>query len=147
MTISWPESTNLKRPQKRAKSSKPRKSPERAIQVAVVRALKRYCKPEQAKWFAVPNGGYRHLYTAMKLQAEGTQRGTPDLCFTLAGGRSAYLELKAEKGRLSEEQIKFRDDIAILGGLWAVAHSVDEAWGILAGWGCLPSAVSQEVLK
>lgn len=138
MTIFWPESTNLRRPQKRAKNTKPRKAPERALQIQVVRALKKFCKPENAEWFAVPNGGYRHLYTATKLQAEGTRRGTPDLCFTLKGGRSAYLELKAEKGRLSPDQTAFRDRVLTLGALWEVAHSIDEAWGVLSAWGCLP---------
>ena len=143
MTIHWPASTELRRPVKRAKrpQSAKRQAPERAIQVAIVKALKKYCSRDKAHWFAVPNGGYRHLYTAQKLKAEGTRRGTPDLCFVLEKGRAAFLELKAEKGRQSPDQILFEADVTALGALYAVAHSIDEAWGVLSAWGVLPSAV------
>ena len=143
MTVHWPESTILKRPVKRGKRSQTAKraAPERAIQVAIVKALKKYSSRDRCYWFAVPNGGYRHIYTAQKLKAEGTRRGTPDLCFVLEKGRAAFLELKSEKGRQSPDQILFEADVTALGALYAVAHSIDEAWGVLSAWGVLPSAV------
>lgn len=141
MTLYFPESTNLRRPVKRTKRTQgvKRQAPERAIQVAIVKALRKHAK--NCVWYAVPNGGHRHLYTAQKLKAEGTRRGTPDLCFVLPGGRAAFLELKAEKGRLSDDQKEFCQAVTALQGWWAVAHSFDEAYGVLAGWGVLPSAV------
>lgn len=56
--------------------------------------------------FAVPNGGIRHIQEAVRLKAEGVQRGVPDLVLPVPRGNhcGAYLELKANKGRLSEEQ-------------------------------------------
>lgn len=119
------------------------KSPEHALQVALKRHLDRHCKVTDAVWYAVPNGGKRHLYTAMRLQAEGVQRGVPDLCFILKGGRYAGLELKAAKGRPSPEQIQFRDKLQDIGALWAIAYSLDEALTILTEWGALrPTRVS-----
>lgn len=113
-----------------------RQSPEHKIQTAIVKALHQHCPHP---WFAVPNGGKRHVITAVKLKAEGVRPGVPDLCFILPGGRFAGLELKSEKGILSEHQKAFRDAITTRQGWWGVAHSVDEAYGILAAWGCLPS--------
>lgn len=143
MTVNWPESTFFKRPKKGTKRpnlGKKRASPERAIQTAIVKALHQHCK---FPWFAVPNGGKRHVHTAIKLKAEGVRAGVPDLVFVLPGGRFAGLELKAEKGRLSDAQKEWRDRITALCGWWNVAHSIDEAWGILAAWGCLPSEVKR----
>lgn len=148
--ITWPSSTAIRRPnpgRKKPKSGTKRQAPERAIQTAIVKALRKHAKPHLCRWFAVPNGGHRHLYTATKLKAEGTQRGTPDLCFVLPPrGRIAFLELKSDTGRLSPAQIEFRDDVTALGALYAVAHSTDEAWGVLAAWGVLPSAVHTQTV-
>ena len=143
MTIVWPESTDLRRRKKRAprkRSTKPRAAPERAIQPAIVKALRQHCR---FPWFAVPNGGKRHVHTAIKLKAEGVRAGVPDLVFILPGGRFAGLELKAENGRLSDAQKQFRDEVTAIQGWWNVAHSIDEAYGILAAWGCLPSEAEQ----
>lgn len=115
-----------------------RREPEREIQTAIVKALRKHCPHP---WFAVPNGGARHIRVAAKLKAEGVRPGVPDLCFVLPGGHFAGLELKSEKGRLSEHQIEFRDAALQIGAHWEVAHSFDEAYGILAAWGCLPSEV------
>lgn len=113
-----------------------RAEPERKIQTAIVKALRQHCPHP---WFAVPNGGARHIRVATKLKAEGVNPGVPDLVFVLPGGRFAGLELKSEDGRLSAHQKAFRDAITVRQGWWNVAHSIDEAWGILAAWGCLPS--------
>lgn len=114
-----------------------RASPEHALQVALKRHLDRHCNPEDAIWFAVPNGGKRHFRTAMMLQAEGLKRGVSDLCFILKSGRFAGLELKAAKGRVKSEQTEFINQVTALGGLCAIAYSFDEALAILTGWGVL----------
>lgn len=123
------------------KTSGKRKSPEHDLQVRLVRAIN--ASSRHLNW-AVPNGGYRHLLTATKLRAEGVRRGIPDLHFVLPpSGRLACLELKSESGRLSPEQKNFRDRLLADGGLWEVANSFDEAWGVLAAWGVVPSAVKR----
>jgi hypothetical protein len=150
LTIHWPESTVLRRPRtgtKKPKSGTKRTYPERAIQTAIVKALKKYAKPQYCFWYAIPNGGKRDVITAARLKAEGVQPGAPDLGFVLPFGLAAFLEIKASKGRQSVQQEFIEKQIEALGGRYAVAHSVDEAWGILAAWGVLPSqADTQTVL-
>jgi hypothetical protein len=146
MTIHWPESVPLRRRVKRAKSSAPkakRTYPERAIQTAIVKALKAHCKPHSAFWYAIPNGGKRDAISGARLKAEGVQPGAPDLGFVLPFGLAAFLEIKAEKGRQSVSQEFIEKQINALGGRYAVAHSIDEAWGVLAAWGVLPSEVGK----
>jgi hypothetical protein len=140
VNINWPASTTFKRPVKRGrrKVSARRASPEHSIQVAIAGALDEHCKH---LWWAVENGGKRHIRSAQKLKRAGVRPGVPDLHFVLPGGRLACLELKAEKGRLSPAQEDFRDRLTAAQGWWGVAYSVDEAFGILAAWGCLPSEV------
>jgi hypothetical protein len=143
----WPTGTTFKRPVKRGKSASKAKRtyPERAIQCAIVKALKAHCGPQRAYFYAIPNGGKRDVITAARLKAEGVAPGAPDLGFVLPGGVAAFLEIKADKGRQSISQEFVEKQITKLGGRYAVAHSVDEAWGILAAWGCLPSAVSKQL--
>lgn len=91
-------------------------------------------------WFAIPNGGHRHIRQASKLKAEGVRRGTPDLCFMLPEGRVGWLEMKTTKGRLSSEQKSFCAIAQQLGHLWAMATSVDDAIRVLTEWQVLRSA-------
>ncbi len=144
MTYNFPPSTTFARPQRRprkATTGKPRKYAERALQVQVVQHLNKLSR--RLNWH-VPNGGKRNLRTAVRFKAEGVRRGVPDLHFVLPPhGRLACLELKAEKGRLSYEQIVFRDRLLADGGLFETANNLDEALGILARWGVLPSEVGK----
>lgn len=141
MNINWPASTTFKRPVKRGrrKVTARRASPEHSIQVAIAGALDEHCKH---LWWAVENGGKRHIRSAQKLKRAGVRPGVPDLHFVLPPkGQLACLELKAEGGRVSDAQNDFRDQLIASGGRWEVAYSIDEAFGILAAWGCLPSEV------
>lgn len=123
------------------KVKKPRKGEEHKFQAGLVTAIRR-ANP-RAMFRAIPNGGARHIRVAMKLKAEGVKRGTPDLVFLLDAGRTAWLELKAKSGVLSPEQEDFRDACRALGHLWEFAKDFDTAWGILAGWGVVPSEVKR----
>jgi hypothetical protein len=144
VTIHWPEGTTFKRPKtgtKKPRSGKARNYPERAIQTAIVAAVRRLCKPQQGLCYAIPNGGKRDVISAARLKAEGVLAGMPDLGFALPGGVTAYLEIKSAKGRQSVQQEFIEKQLTHLGHRYAVAHSIDEAWGVLAAWGVLPSAV------
>ena len=56
--------------------------------------------------FSIPNGGNRNIVTATMLKREGTLSGIPDIF--LAKGifpyNGLFIEMKAEKGKLSENQ-------------------------------------------
>lgn len=119
---------------------KPRANLEHKFQVRLVKDVRKV--NPRALFFAVPNSGYRHIYAATKFKAEGVVSGTPDLVFVLPEGRVGFLELKAPKGALSDNQKVFREKALQTGAFWEYARDYDTAWGVLAGWGVVPSGVS-----
>lgn len=116
-----------------------RSNPEHKFQVALIDYLKIAGRPE-LHWFAVPNGGHRHIAEASRLKAEGVRSGTPDLCFMLPDGKVAWLEMKAAKGTLGPAQKEFRDIAHRLGHHWGVAKSIDEALEFLTSIDALKPA-------
>jgi hypothetical protein len=88
-------------------------------------------------YFAVGNGGRRPIGVAVKLKREGVKRGVSDLVFVLAGGRTAFLEMKIKGGKLSADQKAFRDEVTALGHLWGMAKTFDEAVMFLKHVGAL----------
>ena len=94
-------------------------------------------------WAAIPNGGHRHIRQATKLKAEGVRPGSPDMFFMLADGKTGWLELKTDKGRLSPAQRDFRDKALALGHLWAVVNNIDDAIHTLSEWGVFRSAYAR----
>lgn len=61
--------------------------------------------------FSVPNGGTRHKIEAISLKAEGMTAGVSDLILAIPRKHThgVFIELKTEKGKLSEEQKEFLD--------------------------------------
>jgi hypothetical protein len=86
------------------------KNPESQLQQAVMRWWRHahaglYC-PEELL-FAIPNGGARHIATAVRMKKEGVRCGVPDLMLAAPskGSYGLFIELKAGKtGRVSEAQ-------------------------------------------
>jgi hypothetical protein len=109
---------------------------ENALQAALCNYLALSVRPG-LHWFAIENGGKRHLLTAVRLKKQGVKPGTPDLCFLLPEGKVAWLELKIKGGRLSQAQFMFRNVCRALGHHWAVAKTLDEAIVYLGGIGVL----------
>jgi hypothetical protein len=120
-----------------------RQPTEHKLQVALLDYL-RIAGRRDLHWFAVPNGGHRHIAEASRLKAEGVRSGTPDLCFMLEGGKVAWLEMKTAKGTLGPAQKAFRDLAQRLGHQWGLARSVDEAIVLLTQWGVLRSAYQRD---
>jgi hypothetical protein len=56
----------------------------------------------------------------------GIPRGWPDLTGCMPGGRFIGVECKADKGRQSEDQKEVQRIIEKMGGLYILAHSLDE---------------------
>lgn len=109
---------------------------EHSIQSQLIKELHYRLRPELVR-YAIPNGGLRNVRVAQQMKAEGLQPGMPDLGFAIEDGRSAWLEMKAEKGALSDSQHGIRFKLESLGHRWAMARSVDEAIERLASWGLL----------
>lgn len=79
-------------------------------------------------FFAVPNGGRRDAATGRRLKAEGVTAGVADLLFLHARGGfyGLAIELKTMKGRQSEEQKTWQDEVECKGYKYCVVRSFDE---------------------
>lgn len=86
---------------------------------------------------AIPNGGMRHPLVGKMLKAEGLLPGSPDLVFAMTDGKTLWLEMKKQGGRLSDEQLGLHHKLKQLGHTIEVAYSVDEALMICARHGVL----------
>ena len=63
--------------------------------------------PELALLYSVPNGGYRHIATAVRLKQTGVRAGVPDIFLPVARGgfHGCFVEMKkVTGGRVSIEQ-------------------------------------------
>lgn len=95
-------------------------------------ALMEFCQrvagrlPELALLFHIPNGGLRDPATAIQLQRAGVKPGVPDLLLPVArrGFHGLWIELKAQGGKASEEQLE-----------WAhLLRCQDFQWVLCVGW-------------
>lgn len=78
---------------------------------------------------AIPNGGHRHMITAVRLKAEGVRPGIPDLILLAPrhGFHCALIEMKSEKGVESEDQKKIRNHLYKEGFCSVVCYGSKEA--------------------
>lgn len=64
--------------------------------------------------FAIPNGGARNVITGAMLKRQGVRKGIPDLFLSIPQVKTnwhingLYIEFKAGKGKLTEEQETFQ---------------------------------------
>lgn len=73
--------------------------------------------------FHVDQGGKNSIGAAMKAKRMGRLAGIPDICIPIVNGRTVWLELKAEKGRLSQAQKDMHQK------LWDRGHVVYTSYG------------------
>lgn len=76
--------------------------------------------------FAIPNGGQRHKAVAVKLKREGVLKGIPDV-FIADGRPGMFIEMKADKGSLSDHQKERIGELAMAGYVVAVCHGWEQA--------------------
>ena len=127
-----------------------RLTPEWDLQEAVVAELRlRTVKP--ARFWFCPNGGNLTKMMRFRFQKMGLTSGVPDLHFVWSGpeqvigkdgepftsdvARYGVIELKAGKGKTSEAQNEFLQDMAILGHRYAVENRADDVMQTLRRWG------------
>jgi hypothetical protein len=121
-------------------SARRRQRPEDSIQRAIVQ---HYCvrAAPGVFMFAVPNGGWRSPGEGAILKATGTVAGIPDTCW-IKDGRAYFLELKAEGGKLSENQERVLIKLREAGAMATHCHGLDQALRILEGWKLLRGSAS-----
>ena len=117
-----------------------RRTPEDDLQRSIVDLLRKV--PVRALWFHVPNGGLRNKRTAARLRGLGVRRGVPDLVFVGFDGVARFMELKAAKGVLTDEQKAWRDACSTMNVSFVVVRTLDEAVAALSAWGLIDASVS-----
>lgn len=92
-----------------------------------------------AFFFAVPNEGQRSPMMAAHLKAMGMLPGCADLC-VIVGGRAHFMEVKAEKGTRSENQLAFALLCARYDVPYACVHDIASALKTLSDWQAIHTA-------
>jgi VRR-NUC domain. len=90
--------------------------------------------PELNLLVAIPNGGLRNKAVAVRLRAEGTRKGFPDMILPVARGdyHSLAVELKRTKGgRIAPEQQRWLNDLSAQGWKAVVCYGFDDAKKII----------------
>ena len=106
--------------------------PEARLQFAVARFLGVACP--DLLWSHFPAGEDRNAIVGRKLKDMGLKRGWPDIILCLPSGVLGAIELKAPTGRLSPDQIAFREALVAAGGQFALCRSLDDVEACLAAW-------------
>ena len=97
----------------------------RHIEDNLQRTIIRYLRLKRILVFAVPNGGSRNAREAHNLKLSGVLAGVSDLII-LMQKRAVFVELKTDKGRQSEYQKKFQQDVEGLGFEYLIWRSLDD---------------------
>ena len=111
--------------------------PERLIQ----RAIRQYLARRGYVSVAVPNGSVlaggklERIKQMAALKADGLMPGFPDLIVFSTNGKVGFIEVKTEKGRLSQVQDSVRQWLQRDGFPWALCRSVDDAKAAIKEWG------------
>jgi hypothetical protein len=125
---------------KRQKGTKAPGPSEFQIQCAVADLLRVGCAPGWL-WNHFPAGELRTDETGARLKRAGLQPGWSDLVLVGPTGVHYWLELKQEKGKLSEAQWTFATQMHLRGVPHRVARSVKEAEKILTEWGAISTRI------
>ena len=110
-----------------------RNRPEQQIQRAVVQYLGIMENLGELTFFHVPNGGRRTKAEGSIFKSLGVRPGVPDLVLLFPGGKCAFVEIKADKGRLSAAQKAFRNTAEAMGFPFLEARGVDEVERFVRG--------------
>lgn len=122
-------------------AAKPRAKSRRledALHLQVAKYLRAVIGPERicnngVAWESIETRGRRSHIEGAKNKARGCVSGTPDvhICYN---GREYHIELKAEKGTLSDGQREWHQAFRDAGARIAVCRSIDDVCSILAFW-------------
>jgi phage replication-related protein YjqB (UPF0714/DUF867 family) len=99
---------------------------ESSLQIACVKWFR--LQYPNALLFSIPNGGNRSVITAVTLKREGATAGIPDIQIAVArhGYHGLFIEMKAAKGRLSDNQKAVIPRLEAAGYKVAVCNSFEQ---------------------
>jgi hypothetical protein len=119
----------------RVTKSKAPKATEAQIQKAIISYLKVVC--HGAIVAAIPNGASRTATGRPANAVAGLTPGMPDMMVLLPRGETIFFEVKSEKGRVSDVQLKIHIELQALGHRVAVVRSVADTTLALQAWGII----------
>jgi hypothetical protein len=111
--------------------------PEQQIHQAIAQHLRQRGKPGLVWWTTNNNIAMRGRKGAVQggiARGLGVRAGVSDIV-ALYQGRFYALELKADRGRPTAEQMQFIGDINAAGGFATIASGIDQALRMLEVWG------------
>ena len=121
-------------------------TPETTLQIKIVELLSTLARQNNFIYFSVPNeaalktAGLARIpkkaqYAIMMiLKKMGLLPGISDLCIVKEGGKFYGMEVKTEKGKLSEGQKIFKAKCFELNIPYTVVRSVDDVMRVLREW-------------
>jgi alkylation response protein AidB-like acyl-CoA dehydrogenase len=79
-------------------------------------------------FFSVPNeaGGKGAMIRMARLKAMGLRSGVADLVVLIPRGKAVFLELKTDKGKQSEAQVRFQEKVESLGFSYFLCRNLKE---------------------
>jgi len=106
-----------------------RNSPEADIQAEFFTWLLKKHPELRFNCFSVPNGGARHILTAINLKKTGLTAGIPDVFCAIPRDKwhGLFIEFKANKNKLTEPQKVMFDKFSKAGYKCEVCYSLEEA--------------------
>ena len=85
--------------------------------------------------FHPANGGWRSTAEGARFKWLGVVAGIPDLVVVARNGASYFIEVKTERGNLSEAQRAIRDRLMAMRVPYTVARSIDDVRRAFSIWG------------
>lgn len=83
--------------------------------------------------FHIPNGGYRHPATAVRMKLLGVKAGVPDICLPVARGEyhGLWIEMKAGRNKPTAPQVQWHMRLSQQGHRVAVCYSWEAARDVI----------------
>lgn len=87
-------------------------------------------------WFAIPNGGKRTKYEAVRLKKQGVKSGVADIfiCESAQGWNGLFIEMKSKTGKLSKTQNEFLKRALENNYSYHVCYSAVEAFNLVKSY-------------
>ena len=120
-----------------------RKTPEADLQFDIVNYLNVALTPSHFV-AAIPNASRRTFFGHAANAVAGLYPGMPDLMIVGPLGRCAFIEVKADRGRLSDVQQAVHARLATMGVPHCIARSLDDVRAALVAWG-IPTRESKSI--
>ena len=101
---------------------------ESAEQIELIKWFRRTYSEDFGIIYAIPNGDFRDIRTAVKLKAEGVLAGVSDCTILWRDGRTTWLEMKRIKGGVqSDAQKWFEQFVTARGDNYILALGFEDA--------------------